>query len=175
MRHGREADDRAAAGPCALSAPYARIVTPLEADEFIRSHAPEDVQATVAWLQANGYSLSSQCGDNNFGARFVFVGAAEVHITVDRSQWFLDVACEPGARSWQYDLLLVARSGQTYGTTFPAESATAVERQPRRQVPDGVSWYQTLPDVLGWVRGPGVGEAIERASRQRFALMWSRK
>jgi len=112
-------------------------VTPLEADEFIRSHAPEDVQATVAWLQANGYSLSSQCGDNNFGARFVFVGAAEVHITVDRSQWFLDVACEPG----------LARGSTTFSSWPGAARPTARRFPPRVQRPSSASQGGKSPMV----------------------------
>ncbi|WP_199422953.1 hypothetical protein [Actinotalea solisilvae] len=146
-------------------------MNPLVADEFFRSDSPVDVQATVAWLLANGYGLSSQSGEGAFGARFVFRGPAEVRITVDRSQWLLDVAVEPGADAWQYDLLLAARSGRTYGEVFPARASRQADGRLPDQLPEGVSWRQTLPDVLAWVRGPGVGEAVERASRERFALM----
>ncbi len=150
-------------------------VNPRVADEFFRSDAPADVQATGAWLLANGYALSSQSGEGAFGAEFVIRGPAEVRITVDRSQWLLDVAAEPGAEAWQYDLLLAARSGRTYGEVFPARASTQFDGALPYQLPEGVSWRQTLPVVLSWVRDPGVGAAVERASRERFTLMWPRR
>ena len=140
-------------------------MTPLAVDQFFRSQAPVDVRETVAWLLANGYSLLSHQGEGTFGALFVFVGEAEVRITVDRSQWFLDVAHAPGAEAWQYDLLVAARSGQPYGERFPATDSKPLARTLPEQLPEGASWRQTLPGVLAWVRGPGVDEEVERALR----------
>lgn len=67
------------------------------------------MQDAIAWLSANGYTLSSQRGESTFGSQFVYTGGAEVLLTVDRSQWMLDVAPRPGAEAWQYDLLIAAQ------------------------------------------------------------------
>lgn len=108
------------------------------------------------------------------GALFVFAGEAEVRITVDRSQWFIDVARAPGAEAWQYDLLVAARSGQPYGERFPAIGSSPLAGALPEQLPEEVSWRQTLPEVLTWLRGPGVDESVARARHQRFAHQWPR-
>ena len=160
-----------------VAGPYAQTVPPLEVEEFLRSRAPVDVQETVAWLLANGYTLTGHEGGGEFGALFVFAGQAEARITVDRSQWFLDVAQAPGAKPWQYDLLIAASSGRPYGQRFPAVGTVgswpSAPPLPR-QLPDGVSWRQTLPGLLSWMQGPGVAEAVANAQRQRSALIWPR-
>lgn len=150
-------------------------VPPLEVEDFLRFRAPVDVQETVAWLLANGYTLSSHEGEGEFGAQFVYTGQAEVRIGVDRSQWSLDIAQAPGAQPWQYDLLIAASSGRPYGQQFtavgPVGSRPSKPNLPR-QLPEGVSWRRTLPGVLSWVQGPSVAEAVATALRERFALMW---
>ena len=40
------------------------------------------------------------------------------------------------------------------------------------QLPEGMSWRETLPDILKWVNGDTVGAAVDRALRLRSALMW---
>ena len=140
--------------------------------EFLRTYAPADVQHTIAWLSANGYALVAHEGDSTFGAVFVYQGDAEVRITVDRSEWLLDVAPTPGSKAWQYDLLLAARRGLDYGALFPETGARLPGDPLPEQLPVGVSWRETLPDILQWVGGDSVPALVDRALRQRFALMW---
>lgn len=140
--------------------------------EFLRTYAPADVQHTIAWLSANGYALVAQEGSSTFGAVFVYKGDAEVRITVDRSQWSLDVAPTPGSKAWQYDLILAARQGLDYGALFPQTGSMLLGDPLPEQLPVGVSWRDTLPDILRWVHGPTVPALVDRALHQRFALMW---
>jgi hypothetical protein len=146
-----------------------------EIDEFLSAYAPADVQDTNAWLSANGYALVDQKGDSTFGAQFVYEGDTEVRITVDRSQWILDVAPSRGSKTWQYDLLLAARRGLDYGALFPETGARASGDPLPEQLPAGVSWRETLPDILQWVGGGAVPALVDRALRQRFELMWPHK
>jgi hypothetical protein len=143
-----------------------------QVDEFLHTYAPADVQDTVAWLSANGYALVAQNGDSTFGAQFVYEGDTELRITVDRSQWLLDVAPTPGSKMWQYDLLLAARRGLDYGALFPETGARVPGDPLPEQLPAGMSWRETLPDILPWFGGDTVPALVDRALRQRFALMW---
>lgn len=148
----------------------------LEIDEFMQRYAPVDVRETVEWLTANGYTLALHQGVSTVGAQFVYVGDAEVHITVDRSQWYLDVAPTPGAGAWQYDLLIAAHTDKDYAEFFPETGVGSVgEDQLPKQLPAGVSWRATLPEVLQWIHGPDVRAGVERALHQRFTLMWPRE
>jgi hypothetical protein len=142
---------------------------------FLQANGTSDVQDTVAWLSANGYRLASQAGASAFGAEFVFEGEAMIRIVVDRSQWMLDVAPSPGTDPWQYDLLIAAHSGQEYGERFPETGSRATGNPLPDQLPPGVSWRQTLPDILRWVRENEVAELVSNAQRQRATLMWGRK
>ncbi len=143
-------------------------------DRFLERFAPEDVRSAVAWLTGNGYDLVSLKGDSTLGAQFVFVGEAEVHVTVDRSQWLLDVAPAPGADAWQYDLLLAAQAGQDYADLFPAAGSRSLNDRLAEQLPEDVSWRHTLPAILEWVTGDDVPAAVDRALHQRHDLMWPR-
>jgi hypothetical protein len=147
-------------------------VAPLDVQEFFRAWAPADVQETLAWLLDNGYGLASQHGSGTFGAGFVFVGDAEVRIAVDRSHWLLGVAPAPGAEAWDYELLLAARSGQDYRERFPAVESEPFTRPLPAQIPEGVSWCATLPEILVWFRRSGAEAAVAEALRQRIAQMW---
>jgi hypothetical protein len=129
---------------------------------------------TIAWLSANGYALSSQRGEGTFGAQFVFTRDAEVLVTVDRSQWMLDVAPRPGAAAWQYDLLVAAQAGRPYEEVVPMAGARSVGNPLAEQLPEGVSWRKTLPTILQWLRGDEVAAAVDRARNERDRLMWPR-
>ncbi len=142
-----------------------------EVDEFLRRFAPGDVRDTIAWLSANGYALESHRGEGSFGARFVYAGPAKVIITVDRSQWMLDVAPQPDTEPWQYDLLVAAYAGRAYGEVFPEESPLAPGGRDADQLPDGVSWRASLPAILAWVATNGVQRLVDRARRERSKLM----
>lgn len=146
----------------------------LEVGEFLQRFAPNDVRETIAWLSANGYTLSSHRGESTFGAEFLYVGDAEVRIAVDRSHWFLDVAPRPGAEAWQYDLLIAARAGQPYGEVFPEAGSRSVGDPHSDKLPEGVSWRETLPGILKWVGGQGVSAAVDDALQERSRIMWPR-
>ena len=94
-----------------------------QVDDLLLQQAPTDVVRTVQWLLSRGYRQTHREGDNTFGARWVYSGRAQVLIAVDRSQWVLDVASEPGGQPWQYDLVLAAMSGLSYGDRFPGTVA----------------------------------------------------
>lgn len=148
---------------------------PFQVDEFLRRHAPSDVVNTIAWLTATGYSLVSHQGESTFGAQFIYAGSAEVRITVDRSQWYLDVAPTPGVEAWQYDLLIAACTGEPYSEVFrPTETRSLGDPLPE-QLPEGVSWRETLPEILARVRDDAIPPAVDRARRQRADLMWPPK
>jgi hypothetical protein len=142
------------------------------AEEFLRRFATDDVRAAVHWLLDNGYALAeSQIGASDWAASFVYAGDAEVHVGVERSQWHLDVAPTPGKPPIQYDLLVAARRGQPYWECFPREVGSGRSAQVR-QLPPGLSWRETLPDVLAWIGGHHVAEAVARASDQRYVVRW---
>lgn len=145
-----------------------------QVSQFFRTHAPTDVQHTLAWLSSSGYVLVSQEGTNTFGAVFVFEGDCVVQISVDRSQWSLDVAVTPAAAPWQYDLLLAAQSNQEYAQQFPWVGTRPAGAALPKQLPDGVSWRETLPGILRWIQAGDVTESIAAALQQRSALMWPR-
>jgi hypothetical protein len=144
-----------------------------QVDEFLTRYAPDDVRDTIAWLATHGYTLVSRQGEGTFGALLVYGGDAEVRITVDRSQWCLDVAPRPGREAWAYDLLLAAQTeDQECGALFPKTGSRLWGDPLPEQLPEGVSWRETLPDILEWVSGDSVETAVDRARHQRGDLMW---
>ncbi|WP_125775458.1 hypothetical protein [Antribacter gilvus] len=145
-----------------------------QVDEFFRANAPADVQHTVAWLLSSGYVLVPHEGASTFGAVFVFEGDSVVRIVVDHSQWSLDVAAASAAKLWQYDLLLAAQSSQGYARRFPGVGAGTSDAPVPEQLPEGVSWRDTLPGILRWIRASDVTESVTEAQRQRSMLMWPR-
>jgi hypothetical protein len=144
----------------------------IAADEFIQRFATDDVRAAVRWLLDNGYQLfRSQIGASDWSSSFVYAGDAEVHVGVERSQWYMDIAPAPGVPPIQYDLLVAAQRGQTYWDCFPSGMGFGRPGQDR-QLPPGLSWRSTLPDVLAWIGGHEVAEAVARARDQRYVAMW---
>lgn len=152
---------------------YSVAVEDVEVDAFLQRAAPGDVRDTLAWLSANGYALSAHRGDSTFGAQFVYTGGSKVVVTVDRSQWMLDVAARPDAETWQYDLLIAAQAGQPYGDVFPTVGARSVADPLPEQLPESLSWRETLPRVLEWVGSNDVRAGVEQARRERADLTWS--
>ena len=144
----------------------------LQVDGFLRRSAPSDVRDTIAWLSTNGYTRSSHRGESTFGAQFIYSSDAEVIVTVDRSPWLLDVAPRPGAESWQYDLLIAAQSGQPYEEVFPMVGGRAVGEPLPEQLPEGVSWRETLPGILQYIESDEVQTAVDQARKERNRLMW---
>lgn len=116
-------------------------------------------------------SAQSNRGEGSFGARFVYDGPAEVIITVDRSQWILDVASQPDTEPWPYDLLVATHAGRAYSEVFPEASPLVPGERYADQLPDGVSWRATLSAILAWVATNGVQRLVDRARRERSTLM----
>jgi hypothetical protein len=145
------------------------------ARRYSDEHATDDVLATMRWLEASGYVLTEATGgtgEGNGSVRLVFTGRREVAITLDRSQWVLDVADAPGSRLVDFDLLLPSMRGIDYADWAAAAAQAAGGARLPDQLPRGVSWRQTLPLVLEWLGGPGVAGAIALASDQRYAVTW---
>lgn len=139
-------------------------------DVFLLRYATDDVRAAVAWLVRNEYALiRSEVGLSDWYALFVYSGDVELRVVVERSQWYLDISASPGASPIQYDLLLVAQRGQTYWDCFPEPAMT--ERR-WDQLPPGISWRETLPDVLAWIRSHDIAGPVALAQDQRYARMW---
>lgn len=169
-----------APGCCEARAPpnvgrsfYAAGVGCSGVEDFLRSRAPSDVQDTVAWLTDNGYTLTSSDGLSIVGSRFVYSGEAEVRILVDRGQCYLELAPRPGAKAWQYDLLVAARDDPAHQVLIHPAGAKGWGPPFPEQLPEGVSWRETLPDILRWVQNDTtVASAVDRAERERFIRMW---
>ena len=139
------------------------------AQEFMRRFATDDVRSTVRWLVANGYKLDrSEGGASDWFASFIYKGGAEVHIGVERSQWFMQIT--PARGGSPIDLLAVGQRGQNYWDVIP-EAGSNPQMAPR-QLPPGLSWHDTLPEVLAWVACHEVTQAVARARDQRYVVMW---
>ena len=142
--------------------------------DLIGEFAPADVRATVGWLKAHDFIIvHSDTARGTFGSCWWFVqGDTQVHVTVDRSQWFLDVMPGRGGRLIQYDLLVAAQRGQDYRDSFPQTGKDRPVGRPS-QLPAGVSWHSTLPEVLAWLNSEAYdASAVERAQDQRYVQMW---
>jgi hypothetical protein len=150
---------------------YTYRVVDVAVEDYMHRYAPDDVRATVRWLVDNGYELArSQIDASDWAASFVYAGQAEVHVGVERSQWYLDIAPAPGMQPIQYDLLVAASRGHNYWDSFPGVGSDPPGAA--RQLPPGLSWRNTLPAVLAWIGRQDVAEAVARVSDQRYLLMW---
>jgi hypothetical protein len=150
---------------------YAYRVVDVAVEDYMHRYAPDDVRATVRWLVDNGFELArSQIDASDWAASFVYAGEAEVHVGVERSQWYLDIAPAPGMQPIQYDLLVAASRGHNYWDSFPGVGSDPPGAA--RQLPPGLSWRNTLPAVLAWIGRQDVAEAVARVSDQRYLLMW---
>jgi hypothetical protein len=138
-------------------------------DDFLLKWATDDVRAAIAWLLDNGYTLTdSEVGSSTWHARLVYSGEVELRVVVERAQWLLDISPTPGARPFPYDLLLAAQRDQAYWDCHPD---IRPDEKPY-QLPPGISWRETLPDVLAWIRTDDIARPVARALDQRFASMW---
>ena len=61
---------------------------------------------------------------------WVYEKDAWVRVTVDRSQWMLDVARSRDHAPTNYDLALAAKSGRSYRDQFPKLSPITPAKQP---------------------------------------------
>jgi len=147
-----------------------------EVDEFLRRFAPEDVRAAVEWLLGQGFVLtgrSPQTRLGTFGSSLTYTGDATVIITVDRSQWHMDVAPPSGAKAIGLDLLIAAQAGRPYWEVFAATDLRAGQPNLPSQLPPGVSWREKLPTVLTWLATTEhLAVSVALARDQRFAVTW---
>ena len=143
-------------------------------EDLIDKFAPADVRDTVSWLKDHRFVMvASDTDRGTFGSRWVFArSATEVYVTIDRSQWLLDIVPYRGGDPIQYDLLVAAHQGQDYRDCFPQSGYEHPEGLPS-QLPPGVSWLHTLPQVLSWLDSESYNAlAVERARDQRYVRMW---
>jgi hypothetical protein len=143
-------------------------------EDLIDKFAPADVRDTVRWLKDHRFVMAGSDPDRGtFGSRWVFAReATEVHVTVDRSQWVLDIVPHRGGHPIQYDLLVAAQRGQDYRNCFP-QNGDEHQAGLDSQLPPGVSWHHTLPQVLTWLNSDAYdAAAVERARDQRYVRMW---
>ena len=144
-------------------------------EDLIDKFAPADVRATVRWLKDHRFVVAGSDTDRGtFGSYWVFAGEdTEVHVIVDRSQWLLDIVPHRGGHPIQYDLLVAAQRGQDYRDCFPQPGDEHLAGL-TLQLPPGVSWLDTLPQVLTWLGSEAYdAAAVERARDQRYVRMWS--
>ena len=146
--------------------------------EFVEQEAPDDVRAVVHWLEREGYLLTrTDGGASGWFAKVVYTRRCEVTIYVERGQWYLDVAAEPGRAPIWYGYAYPASIGGEVEDAFGYDWADEPKGRPLpRQLPPGISWAETLPDVLEWLTDPGIDEAVagvkSRAyAKQRIALL----
>jgi hypothetical protein len=142
--------------------------------DLIDEFAPADVRGTVRWLKGHRFVVAeSDTNRGTFGSRWVFARQdTEVHLIVDRSQWLLDIVPNRGGRPIQYDLLVAAQRGQDYRDCFlqPGDEHSA---ELPSQLPPGVNWLNTIPQVLTWLSSEAYdAAAVERARDQRYVRMW---
>jgi len=143
-------------------------------EHLIDEYASADVHGTVRWLKDHRFVVAESDTDRGtFGSRWVFARQdTEVHLTVDRSQWLLDIVRDRGGRPIQYDLLVAAHRGQDYRDCFPQPDDEQPSDLPS-QLPTGVSWLNTLPQVLMWLNSEAYDPAaVERARDERYVRMW---
>jgi hypothetical protein len=133
----------------AIGRAYCVGVSNAISEDLIDKFAPADVRDTVRWLKGRRFVMADSNTDSGtFGSRWVFAReATEVHVTVDRSQWLLDIVPDRSGHPVQYDLLVAAHQGQDYRDCFPQPDHEHAEGLPS-QLPPGVSWLHTLPQVL---------------------------
>ena len=65
-----------------------------------------------------------------------------------------------------YSVLLAAAEGRDF-RDYPHSPGTL-----HTQLPEAVSWHQTLPEVLSWLAGDATPEAIAQAQDQKYVHMW---
>lgn len=140
-------------------------------EDLIDEFAPADVRSTVRWLKKDRFVMAESDTDRGtFGSRWVF--ARDDVEVVDRSQWLLDIVPSRGGRPIQYDLLVAAQRGQDYRDCFPWPADGQSADLPS-QLPPGVSWLNTLSQVLEWLSSEAYdAAAVERAWDQRYVQMW---
>jgi hypothetical protein len=125
--------------------------------------APNDVVATIRFLEKSGYQLAPAEVSPSFGnIQLQFSGEFVVIITRDRGQWLLDVIIAEG-ETYQLDLIAAGRAGH-----YPTEQAVRLPEQ----LPPWISWSEELPGLLEWLKSPGAGDSIRAASEERYVLMW---
>jgi hypothetical protein len=125
--------------------------------------APEDVAATIRFLERSGYLLAPTSVSPSFdNIQLRFSGEFVVVITRDRGQWMLDVIVTDG-ETYQLDLIAAGRAG--HYPTAPADGMPD-------QIPPWISWNEELPGLLEWLKSPGAGDSIRAASEERYVLMW---
>jgi hypothetical protein len=126
---------------------HAILVGVEDVREYMLARATADVATTLGWLASEDFTVVQQGG----GALEAFGNAqvefqrnqVRVRITLDRSQWVLDIA-PPGSEFMHLDYLL-ATKGKDDATR--RDPAVAVETSTAQSPP----WSQALPELIEWI------------------------
>ncbi len=117
--------------------------------------------------------LRPRRGLNTFGTSLTYTAAAQVIVTVDRSQWYMDIAPTPGAKTHFFDILLAASSGRPYWECLPPLPLRDWRMPLPKQLPPGVAWRDTLPAVLAWLASEAdIAAAVRLAKDQRVVALF---
>jgi hypothetical protein len=88
----------------------------------------------------------------------VFSGEVDVTITRDRGQWDIAVAPVPGER-FGLAVLIAAREDREWEPPAVDDSAGLPP-----QLPGGISWRDSLPTSIAWLRQPGSIDTLRRVN-----------
>jgi hypothetical protein len=138
--------------------------------DYIASKAPEDVLLTMAWLRDNGWHLTrASVWEESFGNAVAEFRKADVEVQIvrDRGQWMVSVRLSTWDDWTDLALVLDAKSGRTQ---WDEPSGNPSDNN---QLPVGVKWAETLPDVVKWLATtenvqPKLDELRAERFRQRF-------
>ena len=132
---------------------------------YAHEMATPDVAALLRWLEGNGFSVVRERGGRGESFGNVLVDFERrglvVRITLDRSQWMLDV--RPLARdSFGLHVALTAIDGDD--PLVPEQRDT---RDPLPdQLPEGVSWADQVARLIDWLES---GDRTNELDRSRLA------
>ena len=104
----------------------------------------------------------------------MFAGSRQVTITRDRGQWIIGVALDRGGKDIALDVLNSARLAQEW---MPSAHHAGGASLPK-QLPDGLPWFPTLPQVVSWLEEPGAeaeARAADKRAGQRMLMWWRRR
>ena len=137
--------------------------------EYLRKHAPIDVNETLEWLTSNGFVATSHRGpaDESFGNVVIELQRDDLRVLVwrDRGQWSFDMA-PPGDPSFvPAHVLQTAAWPATYRANYAVPGYGPDTPLPR-QLPVGTVWAITLPLLADWLTETDRSAEIEVAQAQ---------
>lgn len=131
--------------------------------EYIKERAPEDVLQMIALMESSQWRTDNAWGGSGepFGNLTISFSKDQNQVIVvrDRDQWFLEIKMAGWTSKFDLGLVLDAMNGREAWDDTPQDPYGL------RQLPNGVSWVQQLPEVLGWLASLADGESELEAVR----------